>query len=152
MADCFLNRHVQSNPYAYGENLFDFNAFRTKLSALPQPAVNGTVTWLDNGFTLTASSDDCYTWFADGTAPYLEVKRGKLYELSCDANGSSGYNYIFFDYPPTTNQYVHFFNEKSYVRYIFRTLTNTTKITLRFGVQGTGNSCTYSNIKLRQIL
>ena len=134
----------------YGENIFDFNAFRTKLSALPQPVMNGEITWLDNGFTLTASSADCYTWFADGTAPYFEVEKNTAYEISCDVSGDTGYIYIFFDYPPVLDPFIYY--ENTNTKFTFTTLSSTQKITLRFGVQGMGNSCTYSNIKIRKIL
>ena len=70
MADCFLTRQGGNNT-KYGENIFDFNAFRTKLSALPQPVVNGTVTWLDNGFKLTVSTPFSANTF--GVYVYLYV-------------------------------------------------------------------------------
>ena len=149
MADCFLTRQGGNNT-EYGENIFDFNVFRTKLSALSQPVANGNITWLDNGFTLTASSADCYTWFGEGTAPYFDVAPNREYEISCDVSGSAGYIYIFFEYPPTTNQMIYYSN--SHTKFTFTTLNSTQKITLRFGVQEMGNSCTYSNIKIRKIL
>ena len=149
MADCFLTRRGGNNT-EYGENIFDFNAFRTKLSALPQPVVNGTVTWLDNGFKLTASSADCYTWFVDGIAPYFEVEKNTTYEISCDVSGDTGHIYIFFDYPPVLDPFIYYKNTNT--KFTFTTLNSTQKITLRFGVQRTGNSCTYSNIKIRKIL
>lgn len=146
----FMTKRKGGDNTEYGENIFDFNVFRTKLSALSQPVMNGTVTWLDNGFTLTASSADCYTWFADGTAPYFDVEKNTAYEISCDVSGDTGHIYIFFDYPPVGEPFIYYKNTNT--KFTFTTLSSTQKITLRFGVQGTGSSCTYSNIKIRQIL
>ena len=63
-------------------------------------------------------------------------------------NGSAGYNYIFFEYPANTNKMANYSNHQS--RCVFRTLYDTTKIVLRFGVEKSGTSCTFTNIKLRQ--
>ena len=51
----------QEQHIEYGKNIFDFNDFKTKLSAFSSPVFNGTIVWLDNGFTLNATSEDCYT-------------------------------------------------------------------------------------------
>ena len=62
MAGCYVVKsggkecHIE-----YGDNIFDFNDFKTKLSAFPNPVYNGTIIWLDNGFTLNATSEDCFT-------------------------------------------------------------------------------------------
>ena len=149
MADCFLTRQGGNNT-KYGENIFNFNTFRTELSALSQPVVSGNITWLDNGFTLTALSADCYTWFGGGTAPYFEVEKNTTYEISCNVSGDTGYIYIFFDYPPEGEPLIYY--ENTNTKFTFATLSSTQKITLRFGAQETGNSCTYSNIKIRKIL
>ena len=143
MADCFINRHGQSNSYTYGENIFDLEAFKIT------PILNGNVEWLDNGFILSATSNDCYTSH-DAPVPYFEVKRSTMYELSWTATGAYGMNYVFFDYPVDLSVMINFSNQKKSI--IFHTLTTTTKIVLRFGVQNAGTSCTFTDIKLRQII
>lgn len=134
----------------YGENLFNLENFKTTLSSLSEPAPNGNIKWLDNGFTLNATSEDCYTYWQFGSAPAITVKANTLYELSFDVNGAYGTNYMFFESPPSTNKMINFSNHNS--KFVFRTISGTTKLTLRFGVSAAGTSCTFTNIKLRQIL
>ena len=156
MADCFLTKRGQSKNIEYGENIFDFENFKSVLSSIEsagyQAVINGTIKWIDNGFTITATADDCYTNVAPsvGTPPLISVEESTFYELSYDVNGDSGKNYVFFDYPINVPRIVLVYNQVD--RIIFPTLQDTTKIVLRFGVDNKGNICTFKNIKLRKIL
>ena len=150
MADCFLMKRGQVQNIEYGENIFELENFKTTLSALSQPVVNGTIEWLDNGFTLNATGNDCYTYWQYGSAPTVDVKANAPYELSFDVNGDTGNNYIFFEYPPSTNIMINYSNHKT--KLILRTMSSTKKLTLRFGVQNSGTSCAFTNIRLREIL
>lgn len=151
MADCFINRHGQSNPYTYGENIFDLETFKTALMACETPAANGNIEWLDNGFVLSATLNDCYTnHTASSSIPHFEVDANTMYELSWTATGDDGRNFIFFDFPANLTRFTSFNNQQN--SRIFCTLDNTTQIILRFGVQNAGTSCTFTDIKLRQII
>ena len=149
MVGCYIVRSGgQKQHIKYGDNIFDFNDFKTKLSSFSDPVYHGTIVWLDNGFTLNATGEDCYTLWQWSNVPTIEVKRNTAYELSFDVNGFAGYNYIFFEYPATTNKMIMYSNHQTQT--YFCTLYDTTKIVLRFGVEKSGTSCTFTNIKLRQ--
>lgn len=150
MADCFLLKTGQVQNIEYGENIFDFANFKSTLSTLSQPVVGGTIEWLDDGFTLKATVEDCYTYWQYGYAPTVAVGSNTVYELSFDVNGDYGNNFIFFEYPPSTDQMISRSNQNNKI--IFHTLANTEKITIRFGVQASGTTVTYTNIQIRKIV
>lgn len=150
MGDCFIVRRDRKSenelPYYYGENIFNFEAFK---KAIGSNIYNGSVVWGDNSFTLTANATDCFT-MQDYSPRYTLDKTGiGTYELSYDYVGSYGRVLVFFN--GSTSRILDRGNSSA-TKIGVTLLTDNSYITIRFGVQNTGTSCTYSNIKLRKLL
>lgn len=131
------------NSFKYGDNMFDFETFKTSITDIH----NGSVEWLANGFTITAVSDNCYTEYSEN--PYkIEVDPNTLYEVSFDCIGANGDVYVHM-----SRDYSKYFKGLSTTNmFTFRTTVHCSTIFLQFRVNEVGNSCTYSNIKLRKIV
>jgi hypothetical protein len=79
----------------------------------------------------------------------IPVEASSKYELSWNANNDNQGNvYIFRNGITSDNAWISNANGKALV---FDTNADTTEITLRFGVLNSGESITYSNIKLRKV-
>lgn len=136
----------------YGSNLFDFESWYSGVYDVQ----NGTVSWdRDNqAFTLTAAAQDCFTYpyatdYMYSYAYKIPVEASTKYELSWSANNDNQGNvYIFRNGITSDNAWISNANGKALV---FDTNADTTEITLRFGVLNSGESITYSNIKLRKV-
>ncbi len=136
----------------YGSNLFDFESWYSGVYDVQ----NGTISWnRDNQeFTLTAAAQDCYTYpystdYMYDYAYKIPVEASAKYELSWSANNDNRGNvYIFRNGITSDNAWISNANGKALV---FDTNADTTEITLRFGVLNSGESVTYSNIKLRKV-
>lgn len=133
------------------KNLFDLSKYITTLSS---SANKGTIEKYDNGFKLTATSNDCFTYPAiithDGTLFKLPVLPNTKYVLSWDSdNDNDGYVYIFKNGVNAGTSSYFTINNKNAKQLIFTTSTDTTFVTVRFGVMYANNSITYSNIMVR---
>lgn len=149
MADCFIVRR-QNIKYEYGENIFDFQTFKSVLSNVRPPVINGTIKWLENGFTVTdTSGSGAYTNCKSSVkTPSVTVKPNTFYELSYDLSGSVIYNYQSLEYPFDANAYIRY--DAQLGRLLFRT-PHKNNISVRFDA-GKGQSCTYTNIQMREVL
>jgi hypothetical protein len=136
----------------YGSNLFDFEGWY----AGTRGANNGTISWdRDNqAFTLTASTNNCFTFpYATDYDYYyaykIPVEANTTYELSWSAdNDNQGNVFVIRNGNALDSAAGNNSNEKAF---LFRTNSDTTEITFRFGVENAGESITYSNIKLRKV-
>lgn len=131
------------NSFKYGDNIFDFETFKTSITGIH----NGSVEWLANGFTITATSDNCYTEYSENLYK-IEVDPNALYEVSFDCIGVNGDVYVHM-----SSDYSKYFKGLSTTNmFTFRTTAHCSTVFLQFYINKTGDSCTYSNIKFRKII
>lgn len=143
-----VKNDIATIDYAVGspsKNLFDFDTW--KINAL-RFTLNGTAEEVENGFKLTATNSDCFTGNSSVNATYkIPVRPNTDYIISWDADSDiAGSNYVFFNGVTSNNKSN---NNKFVKKFSFKTLSDTTFITVRFGVSAAGNSITYSNIMIQ---
>ena len=122
--------------------------------------VRGSAVWENNGVTLTASGEDCFTHYdADAmeTADYpfaarIPVIVGKTYILTWDYSGSDDTTkdqvYIFANGKANDG---HFVGENYTTKSAIYTAQSGDKfLTIRFGVRNSGSTISYKNIMLRE--
>ena len=123
-----------------GKNLFNYNAWKGI------PVTKGTAVFENNGVTLTATRDDCYTNYEPdifGVAK-IPVSEGETVTLSWESNEKEGNVTIFPD--GVTGNHVGVKNEAKKISYMVQ--RGTTFITFRFGVANAGDTISYKNIQL----
>lgn len=131
------------NSFKYSDNMFDFGTFKTSITGIH----NGSVEWLANGFTITATSDNCYTEHSENLYK-IEVDPNTLYEVSFDCIGINGDVYVHM-----SSDYSKYFKGLSTTNmFTFRTTAHCSTVFLRFYINKSGDSCTYNNIKIRKII
>lgn len=140
-----INAIVGSIPTAFSNN--DFIASITRVNA------GNIVKAADNSyFTLTASNDDCYTTSSDASGSYaFTVKPSTSYRLSWDSSDTSinGMVILFENQGYTIMHSV----DQAAASYIdFTTDSSCRFFTTRFGITYAGNSITFSNIQLVEII
>lgn len=111
-------------------------------------ASKGSLNKSGNSINLTATDFDCHTIpYSESTGGYrIIVNPNTKYILSWESdNRNPGYIYVFFN--GTVNYKVA--DNKNTQSLTFTTNSDTTFITIRFGVSNAGDSITYSNIMIR---
>ena len=123
------------------ENLLNYEAWKTVL------ITRGSAIWENNGVTLTASMNDCYTgftrseWNNMATIPIAKGVTVKLsWEVDTNANGSV---FIFSDSKPVSYTYDPSVKSLYYIgKY------GDSAITFRFGVSKAGETISYKNVQI----
>lgn len=127
------------------KNLFNETEY---LSSITSVSI-GTFNISGNSITLTATGKDCYTKpHASGDGGYrIPVNPDTDYILSWESdNSNDGYIYAFMNGSLSQQKLA---NNKDTKYFKFTTKSDTTFITIGFGVSNSGDSITYSNIMLR---
>lgn len=126
-------------------NLFDLAAFKAKVTTI----LNGTVTWLTDGMTITASNaNEAITYPFSGQSVYtVSVEPNTAYNLSFDCTGDTDYiNVVVFKNHVGAGG---IWFRAYYNRFV--TGNDTSTLSFRFGTfGGVGKSVTYQNIKLQK--
>lgn len=129
------------------KNLFDYAKWESSINSVDK----GTFEKHGDGITISAIDYDAYTspYAASHTNIYkIPVKPNTKYILSWESdNDNDGKVYIFKNAVPSSGESGNNKDEKSLD---FETNSNTTFITVRFGVMYAGESITYSNIMIRE--
>ena len=108
-----------------------------------------------SSFTLTASSDDCYTRGASGEAngsyPF-NVKASTKYRFAWDSADPTVHGKVYTYENGLYGAMMHEIDQYDSSYLEFTTSANTTFIQARFGVMYAGNSITYSNVRLYEVI
>ena len=139
-----------------GKNYFDFNDF-IQNNVSVRGINRGNATYTDNSITITATSNDAYTFYSfitdGGITPIIKVEKNTDYTLSweTDTTGTTlkGLVYIFGKNPSNGNAVV-IRNQGDVSRSATFNTGDYEYITFRLGVATSGNSITYSNIMLEK--
>ena len=129
-------------------NIFDFTAWSNKFTGV----VRGNYSISSDSITITATSNDAYTQtsgysYVDYRIP---VTAGFKYRLTWSAsNNNSGRIMVFANGQTSSNMMFEVDNANT-KELIFTAPSGTTYITMRVGVNYTGDSITYSNIKFQE--
>ena len=126
-----------------GKNLMNYEAWKNEAYAQ-----RGTAVFENNGITLTATADDCFTdydvSFSKDARVYLS--EGDTITLSwSESTNKSGKVYIFPNGKVAGHVFVDNKNTKSVS---YKATTDTKYITFRFGVSNSGDTISYKNIQL----
>ena len=138
---CPISGWTGCNVQRTGKNLVNYDQWKTV------SVVKGTAVWENNGVTLTATSNDCYTSY-NLTRFRIPVVEGKTYILSWEeTTNASGSIYIFNQEKLTQLVAVNNSNAKE----LSWTIPEGVKyITYRFGVTSSGTTISYKNIMIRE--
>ena len=121
-----------------GKNRLNYDAWKTMGIA------RGTAVWENNGVTLTATGNDCFT-VANERIPVTE---GELITLSWE-EGTNQEGTIFIFPNGSTSGMVRVSNRTQ--KYISYTVTSgVTFVTFRFGVANSGDTIAYKNIQIEK--
>jgi phage-related protein len=126
-----------------GKNLLNYDAWKTVSIA------NGTAVWENNGVTLTATSNDCFTSVSGFPVnARIPISEGETITLSWEENtNQEGIIYIFPN--GTTTGMVRVTNRVQ--KYVSYTATSgVTFVTFRFGVSNSGDTISYKNIQIEK--
>lgn len=127
-----------------GKNMFNYDAWKSQLTI-----TRGTAVFENNGITLTATGDNCYTDFSThfSNEARVRVKEGQTIILSWEEDENlSGVQYIF----PNGSTTGLVTADNSRVKSLSYTPTAGVEyITFRFGVTLTGQTIHYKNIMIR---
>ena len=130
------------------KNLLDIDAYKSKVGT---QAVNGAVTWFDDGLWLQSSGSDCYTNYGP-TFFTISAKPNTKYTISWDLTGSeklTGIVYAFV-YNSGNSQIGSYNAVNTAEKLTFTTPEGTAKFSFRFGVQTAGQNAMYSNIQIEE--
>ena len=141
------NLYVKSTLGAQHKNLFNFKDWLNSITNLNR----GTIVKKADSMFITATSDDAFTspFTVEADAYKISVEPSTKYTLSwASSNSLDGAVYVFFNGSNVTGSYV-WANNSVTKSLTFTTPTDTTFITVRFGVMHSGTSINYLNIMLR---
>ena len=136
-------------PFHRSKNLFSVQHWLSTVNDLNYcTMVKGT-----DSIKLTATGSDCYTLpFNHPDIPYMiRVKPSTTYTLSWASSNRNvnGLVYVFVNGIVNSSNWFRV-DQKSATKLTFTTPSNAEYITLRFGIQDSGNTVTYSNIQLEE--
>lgn len=128
-----------------GKNLLNYNAWKGT------PITRGTAIYENNGITLTATENDCYSEMGNNFPDNAKIKvsEGETLTLSWEQieNNKEGYIYIFGN--GITSNSVNIDNRKS-KKLSYTVPSGVAFITFRFGVATTGDTISYKNIQIEK--
>ncbi len=143
--DMMLYGKSEQKQYS-GKNLLNYDAWKGL------PITRGTAVFENNGVTLTATENDCYTepsmiaGFPDNAK--IKVSEGETLTLSWEEIGNKeGYIYILGN--GIANAGVSIDNRKS-KKLSYTVPSGVTFITFRFGVVSAGDTISYKNIQIEK--
>ena len=143
--DMVLYGRSEQKQYS-GKNLLNYDAWKDTL------IVRGTAIYENNGITLAATRNDCYTEMDLGTGfpdnAKIEVSEGETLTLSWEEiENKSGYIYIFGNGIASNGIYV---NNRGSKKLSYTVPSGITFITFRFGVDTAGDTISYKNIQIEK--
>ena len=129
-------------------NKFSFTAWSEKFTGV----VRGNYSISSDSITITATSNDAYTQtsgysYVDYRIP---VTAGFKYRLTWSANNNNSGRIMVFANGQTSSNMMFEVDNANTKKLIFTAPSGTTYITMKVGVNYTGNSITYSNIKFQE--
>ena len=138
--------HGYTKPWSggAGKNKLNYDAWKTT------GVVNGTAVFENNGVTLTATSNDCYTSAPNGfpVSARIPITEGETITLSWqETTNQSGQVYIF---PNGTTTGMVYVNNNTYKKVSYTATSGITYITFRFGVNTSGQTISYKNIQIEK--
>ena len=125
-----------------GKNKLIYNAWKSV------NIQHGTAVFENNGVTLTATANDCYTGYATEfpTDARIPISEGETITISWkETSNKSGLVIIFPNATITGAVYVDNANAKSLS---YTATSGVTFVTFRFGVQNSGNTIEYKDIQI----
>ena len=125
-----------------GANLFDYESWKG-VGVLRDSGI-----YKDNGVTLTAEKNDCYTQYVAADERRIYVKPNTQYTLSWECSGADGYVYVFYNGNTSVGNLFGVLNSNK--KNTFTTKNDTIFILYRFGVIDAGQTVTYKNIMLNE--
>ena len=129
----------------WGKNLLNYNAWKGT------PITRGTAIYENNGITLTATENDCYSEMGNNFPDNAKIKvsEGETLTLSWEQieNNKEGYIYIFGN--GIASNSVNIDNRKS-KKLSYTVPSGVAFITFRFGVAATGDTISYKNIQIEK--
>ena len=133
-----------------GAQLLNYDAWKTLKS------YSGTFNYENNGITITANKDDCYTAYNANDFPTdakIPVNEGDKITLSWEeSSNKSGTILIFGNNAESTTNWVNSVatNNNSAKSLNYTVPSNVTFITFRFGVATAGDTISYKNIMINK--
>lgn len=122
-------------------NLLDYDAWKTV------PVARGTAVWEDNGVTLTATANDCYTDHQSfPVAARVPVIEGETVWLTWDSPDAVSGNVFIFGNGGTSSMTSQ--NNVYHCYAYYHVPSGITYVTFRFGVVTSGTTIHYRNIRL----
>lgn len=129
-------------------NIFDFTAWSNKFTGV----VRGNYSISSDSITITATSNDAYTQ----TSGYsyvdyrISVTAGFKYRLTWSASNNNSGRIMVFANGETSSGMMFEVDNANTKELIFTAPSGTTYITMRVGVNYTGDSITYSDFKFQE--
>lgn len=111
----------------------------------------------DNSFTMTATDDDFFTnpfnldQGISGVYIFSPVEGEKTYRLTWDSSDRTVSGRVFV-FENGRSQPLHYVDQSTDEYLEFTTASGTTSLSFRFGVENTGDTLTYSNIELYEVV
>ena len=134
--------HGYTKPWSGGggKNKLNYDAWKTVST------YNGTAVWENNGVTLTATTNDCYT--LSNTDMRVPISEGETITLSWEETANvNGAVYIF---PNGTTAGMVYTQNASNKKLSYTATSGVTFVTWRFGVQTAGDTAYYKNIQIEK--
>lgn len=127
-----------------GKNKLNYDAWKN------DGVTNGTGVWENNGVTLTANANDCYTSAPNGfpSSAIIPISEGETITLSWEeTTNKNGSIYIFPN--NTTTGMVRAYNWQA-KKLSYTATSGVTYVTFRFGVASSGDTISYKNIQIEK--
>lgn len=139
--------HGYSKPWSggAGKNLLNYDAWKSRLVI-----TRGTAVWENNGVTLTATANDCYTDYSTAFAEdaRIPMSEGEIITLSWEESTNKNGDIFIF---PNGVAGSHVSVDNARVKKISYTATSGVDfITFRFGVANSGDTIAYKNIQIEK--
>lgn len=126
-----------------GKNIFDYDTWKTV------GTYHGTSVFENNGITITATSNDCYTQYSSSLFPEsarIPISEGETITLAWEENtNASGGCYIF---PNGTTTGMSGVNNSNAKKVSYTATSGITYVTIRMGVANSGTTISYKNIQI----
>lgn len=123
------------------KNLLDIDLYKSMVTT----AWNGYMGWVDDGFYIVATANDCYTTY--GPSISVPVLPNTTYTLSWKSYDVAG-TVVVFTYDTNNSQLQMFYTNSADKSLTFTTHPNTAKVSFRFGVAASGTSNFYTDLQL----
>ena len=125
------------------KNKFDYNSWKNKTAS---GISNGTGVYENNGITLTATANDCYTNYGPSNTLNIPVSEGEQIKLVWDLTDGDAQGDVYIFPNGVTSGYMVTSNLTKELSYIVP--SGVTFVTVRFGVATSGGVAHYKNIMI----